>query len=168
MSNTRNSILLSAVLLLGSALGASAADLYSGGSYKDAPTMGPMPAPSAGWYVRVDGGYDFSMNPTVEVAGFTTKNVKMDDNWAIGGGIGHYFGYGFRGDLTIDHIFDERLSADGYDPCNCTYVGSGHVDFTSTVFLANLYYDFNRGGRFVPYIGAGVGFAHKEKSAGSF
>ncbi len=28
--------------------------------------------------------------------------------------------------------------------------------------LANLYYDFNRGGRFVPYIGAGIGFAHNE------
>ena len=32
--------------------------------------------------------------------------------------------------------------------------------------LANLYYDFNRGGRFVPYIGAGIGFAHNETSSG--
>ena len=35
-------------------------------------------------------------------------------------------------------------------------------DFSSTVVLANLYYDFNRGGRFIPYIGGGIGFAHNE------
>ena len=33
--------------------------------------------------------------------------------------------------------------------------------------LANLYDDFNRGGRFVPYIGAGIGFAHNETSSGT-
>jgi opacity protein-like surface antigen len=45
--------------------------------------------------------------------------------------------------------------------CGCGgFFGDAKTSFDSTVFLANLYYDFNRGGRFVPYIGAGIGFAH--------
>lgn len=41
-------------------------------------------------------------------------------------------------------------------------------DVSSTVVLANLYYDFNRGGRFIPYIGAGIGYAHNSTSSGTF
>ena len=47
------------------------------------------------------------------------------------------------------------------------FLGDAKFDFSSTVVLANLYYDFNRGGRFVPYIGAGIGFAHNETSSGT-
>jgi opacity protein-like surface antigen len=91
----------------------------------------------------------------------------MDGAWSIGGGIGRYFGRGFRGDITIDHIFD----ADAGSALSCATCGGGATGFTkfgfdSTVVLANLYYDFNRGGRFIPYIGAGIGFAHNETSKG--
>ncbi len=161
----RKVLLVGAALVLGSAHGALAADLYGGG-LKDAPAMAPMPAPSAGWYVRVDGGYDLFDDPTITVDGFSkTTNTSIDGSWSVGGGIGRYFGSGFRGDITVDHLFDSQTEGD--INCGCgTYVGTAKFDFSSTVVLANLYYDFNRGGRFVPYLGAGVGFAHNETSSG--
>jgi opacity protein-like surface antigen len=158
-------VLLGAVFVLGSALSASAADLY-GGSIKDAPEMAPMPAASAGWYLRVDGGYNWFNTPGVEMDyGFTAHDTKLDGAWSIGGGIGRYFGRGFRGDITVDHLFNSNVEGEF---CGCD--GTSHnakFDFSSTVVLANLYYDFNRGGRFVPYIGAGIGFAHNEAGSGS-
>jgi opacity protein-like surface antigen len=165
MFSARKVLLLGAAFVLGSALSASAADLY-GGSIKDAPEMAPMPAASAGWYLRVDGGYNWFTTPGVEMdQGYTAHDTKLDGTWSIGGGIGRYFGRGFRGDITVDHLFNSNVSSEF---CDC-YGTASHAkfDFSSTVLLANLYYDFNRGGRFVPYIGAGVGFAHNETGAGS-
>jgi opacity protein-like surface antigen len=169
MLSTRKSLLVAAALVLGGPA-ASAADLGGdygyGTSLKDAPYMAPMPAPSRGWYVRVDGGYNWYTNPGFNVEGCcVASNAYMDGAWSVGGGIGHYFGRGFRGDITVDHIFNADAGSDL--DCGCASPGSAKFDFNSTVFLANLYYDFNRGGRFVPYIGAGIGFAHNETSRGT-
>jgi opacity protein-like surface antigen len=165
MFNTRKVLLLGAAIVLGSALSASAADLY-GGSLKDAPAMAPMPAASAGWYARIDGGYNWYQNPSIELdQGFVAHETKMDGAWSIGGGIGRYFGHGFRGDITVDHLFDANIESTF---CGCDGTAShAKFDFSSTVVLANLYYDFNRGGRFVPYIGGGIGFAHNEAGSGT-
>lgn len=165
MLHVRKAVLLGAALMFGSAFGASAADLYGGG-LKDAPTMAPMPSASAGWYVRVDGGYNWYLSPSVEIDGFSTSNSSIDNAWSVGGGIGYYFGRGFRGDITVDHLFDSASQVTINCECSGAYIGDAKFDFSSTVVLANLYYDFNRGGRFVPYIGAGIGFAHNETSSG--
>jgi opacity protein-like surface antigen len=164
MHSLRTALFISAALILGAAPAATAADLYGGG-LKDAPAMAPMPAPSAGWYLRVDGGYAWYTNPDIEVVGFETRNNSMDGAWSVGGGIGRYFGRGFRGDITVDHLFDAKTEGSLFE-CDC-FVGDAKFDFSSTVVLANLYYDFNRGGRIVPYIGAGIGFAHNETSSGT-
>lgn len=166
MFNARKVLLLGAALVLGSALSASAADL--GGNLNDAPTMAPMPAPSAGWYARVDGGYTLFADPTIDAGGTITRttNTSIDNTWSVGGGIGRYFGNGFRGDITVDHLFDAKTEGSMYCECG-DFLGNAKFDFSSTVVLANIYYDFNRGGRFVPYIGAGIGWAHNETSSGS-
>jgi opacity protein-like surface antigen len=163
MFNAGKVLLLGAAFVLGSALSASAADL--GGDLNDAPAMAPMPAPSAGWYLRADGGYNWFTTPGVETQGYSAYDTKLDGSWSVGGGIGRYFGHGFRGDITVDYLFDSNVNSTF---CDC-FGGASHgrFDFNSTVVLANLYYDFNRGGRIVPYIGAGIGFAHNETSNGS-
>lgn len=166
MLSTRKALLLGAALVLGSAQGASAADLYGGGSIKDAPIMEPMPAASSGWYLRVDGGRTWYTEPTVNVTDFTVTNENMDSTWSLGGGIGYYFGRGFRGDITVDHVFDADVTGSLIDSCGCAF-GDAKTTFDSTVVLANLYYDFNRGGRFTPYIGAGIGFARNHASSGT-
>jgi opacity protein-like surface antigen len=165
MFHARKTLLLSAALVLGSVVGASAADLYGGGSLKDAPTM-TMPAGPSGWYVRVDGGYNWYTDPSLGLdQGFTAHGTTMDGAWSVGGGIGRYFGRGFRGDITVDHLFDANIESTF---CGCDGTEShAKFDFSSTVVLANLYYDFNRGGRFVPYIGGGIGFAHNEAGPGT-
>ena len=144
----------------------------------DVPVPVPAPAPvpiydydldwSAGWYVRVDGGYNLFSDPTIDSGGTITDFTKtsIDNSWSIGGGIGRYFGGGFRGDITVDHLFDSEVQGSLYCECG-DFLGDAKFDFSSTVVLANLYYDFNRGGRFVPYIGAGIGFAHNETSSGT-
>ena len=144
----------------------------------DVPVPVPAPAPvpiydydldwSAGWYVRVDGGYNLFSDPTIDSGGTITDttNTSIDNSWSIGGGIGRYFGGGFRGDITVDHLFDSEVQGSLYCECG-DFLGDAKFDFSSTVVLANLYYDFNRGGRFVPYIGAGIGFAHNETSSGT-
>ncbi|SFV27907.1 outer membrane protein [Hyphomicrobium facile] len=163
---TRNVLVVSAALVLGSALGASAADL-GGTSLKDAPIMEAMPAASAGWYIRADGGYNWFTTPSVSFSGREVGNASQDGAWSVGGGIGRYFGRGFRGDITVDHIFDSTSESSlYYSPGNL--VGNSKFDLSSTVVLANLYYDFNRGGRFIPYIGAGIGYAHNSTSSGTF
>lgn len=163
MFNAGKVLLLGAAFVLGGALSASAADL--GGDLSDAPAMAPMPAPSAGWYLRADGGYNWFTTPGVETEGYSAHDTSLDGGWSVGGGIGRYFGNGFRGDITVDYLFDSNVNSTF---CDC-FGGASHAqfDFSSTVVLANLYYDFNRGSRFVPYIGAGVGFAHNEMSNGS-
>ena len=55
--------------------------------------MEPMPAASAGWYARVDGGYNWFVTPdSSALAILRTPNSKMDGAWSVGGGIGYYFG----------------------------------------------------------------------------
>jgi opacity protein-like surface antigen len=146
MFNAGKVLLLGAAFVLGSALSASAADL--GGDLNDAPAMAPMPAPSAGWYLRADGGYNWFTTPGVETEGYSAYDTKLDGSWSVGGGIGRYFGNGFRGDITVDYLFDSNVNSTF---CDC-FGGASHAqfDFSSTVVLANLYYVFNRGGRIVP------------------
>ncbi|MBS0232975.1 MAG: porin family protein [Proteobacteria bacterium] len=150
---------LSAALVVGSAVGASAADLGSP-DLNTAPALAPTPAFTYKWYLRADGGYSWYPTPDMTLGDFDNHNTKQSGAWTVGGGIGQYYAWGFRGDITVDHMFDATNESD-FD------FGSTKVDFNSTVVLANLYYEFNRGGRFVPYIGGGIGWAHNQTNSGS-
>lgn len=150
---------LSAALVVGTSVGVSAADLGEP-NLDTAPTMAPMPAFTYKWYLRADGGYTWYPTPGDSVSGFDNHATKQSGAWTVGGGIGQYYAWGFRGDITVDHMFDAKNEGD-------FAFGSTNVDFSSTVVLANLYYEFNRGGRFVPYIGGGIGWAHNETSSGT-
>ncbi|MFT3730151.1 MAG: outer membrane beta-barrel protein [Hyphomicrobium sp.] len=160
MAFARTVPFLGAALVFGGAIGASAADLGSP-DLNTAPTMAPMPGGYTWkWYVRADGGYSWYPTPSMSLNGFDSHETKQSGAWTVGGGIGQYYAWGFRGDLTIDHMFDAKNDAD-FD------FGSTRLDFNSTVVLANLYYEFNRDGRFMPYIGVGIGWAHNETNSGT-
>jgi OOP family OmpA-OmpF porin len=96
-----------------------------------------------GWYGRIDVGY--TVDGEIEL---DDTDFDLEDDWMADVGVGYGFMGGFRaeGELAyrnndIDLISDE-------------------VEVWS--LMANLFYDFNRGGRFQPYLGAGVGFAQLE------
>lgn len=167
MSLKRATLLLSAAFVLGGAAGASAADLY-GGSIKDGPVMmAPMPGPMPSWYVRVDGGYAGYDTPAItEDHYFDLVNTDIDNTWTVGGGIGRYFGNGFRGDVTIDHRFESDVTGNLADPLS-NLPGTRTFGLKSTVVLANLYYDFDLGSRLTPYIGVGLGFSHNSTEDGT-
>ena len=166
MAFTRAKILLGAALVLGSAAGVSAADLY-GSSLKDGPMVTPMQAATPSWYVRVDGSYAAFDEPNVTENGiYDLTDSAIDNVWGIGGGIGVYFGHGFRGDITVDHNFDADVKTTLGD-LNATLPGERKFSLSSTVALANLYYDFDMGNRFTPYLGVGLGFTKNKTGAGT-
>lgn len=112
-----------------------------------------------GWYGRADVGYSFDGDTLEPSTGVTLpsddeeetpvtpsgNSYDLDDNWMVSGG----FGYGFTNGLRAEGELAYR---------NNDVSGTGDEAEAISV-LANLYYDFNHNGRFVPYVGAGLGFA---------
>ena len=168
MAYTRT-LLLGAALVLGSAQGVLAADLgnYGGGSIKDGPMMAAPAAAGAALYFRFDGTHSSYDTPIVtENDQFDLIDASIDSNWGFGGGVGLYFGRGFRGDLTIDRLAESDVTADLADPL-AHLPGLRSFGLKSTVALANLYYDFDMGHRFTPYVGVGLGFTRNKTSDGT-
>ena len=154
MVASHRSIIAGAVLLVASATGASA-DYYGG--MKETTVTNFQPA---SWYVR--GDYSYSWMDAGELNGANPPpfgSVSLDNNWALGGGIGYYFGRGVRGDVT----YEWRGTTDVHGG------GALVTDFgvKSSVILANLYYDFRPYERFTPYIGVGLGAARHSTSGGT-
>lgn len=169
MAFTRSTLLLGVALVLGTAGSAMAADLgsYGGGSMKDGPVAMPMEAPSRSLYIRADGAYNWFDDPSMTEAGiYTLSDTAIDGTWSFGGGVGRYFGGGFRGDLTWDHISEADAEGTLRDHA-ADLEGARKFGFKSDVFLANMYYDFDHGNRFTPYIGLGLGFARNKTTAGT-
>lgn len=168
MAFKRALLVIGAALVLGNASGASAADLgnYGGGSIKDGPYVESY-APSPAWYFRVDGGYAAYDADSVFIEGFTdspgyiSDSFDVDNGWTVGGGIGKRFG-NWRADVTLEYRGNTEIEGTVEACCTATVA----TEFKSTVGLFNVYYDFNRGGRITPYIGAGIGFARNETEVG--
>lgn len=155
-----------AVIALGGT-SAGAADL-NGGSIKDGyvPAYVEPVAPSS-WYVRVDGSYSRFDDPVmVEDHIYDLVDTGIGNTWAIGGGIGRYLGHGFRADLTYEHRFE--ADATGFlDNHYADLDGTREFGLKSRLLLANVYYDFNQGGRFSPYLGVGLGYVRHETTEGN-
>ncbi len=157
-----------AVAVAGAALAAhtaTAADLY-GGSIKDSYAPMEAAAPSS-IYLRIDGGYGAHDDPImVEDGIYDLTNTEIDGAWTLGGGIGRYFTNTIRADVTYDHRFEADAKgdlADGY----AALPGTRAFGLESDVVLVNAYYDFNRTGRFSPYLGVGLGVVHHKTTAGT-
>lgn len=93
-----------------------------------------------GWYGRLDVGTGF------DVSANDGDDNELDNGIAYGGGIGYAFANNFRleGELS-------RRQND-FEPSS--------QEISETAAMVNAYYDFNRGGRFEPYVGLGVGMAN--------
>ena len=112
-----------------------------------------------GWYGRADVGVSIDGQLDGDVAdGNTTAafGPDLEDGWLGDAGIGYGFSNGFRveGELSYRNNSFEALAVD--DPIDDT-VNGGSVNTWG--LMANLFYDFNRGGRIQPYLGVGAGAA---------
>ncbi len=177
-------LLLGAALVVGSAAGASAADLgHHGGGLKDYGYT-PQMAASPSWYLRIDGGYAKHDRPyMVEDGVADLTDTKLGEAWTVGGGVGYYFSKNVRGDLTYDHRFKADASGYRYDiaqvaaaDCHAgdplalsqsSCYGTRSFGLKSDVFLANVYYDFNCRCHITPYLGVGLGVVHHKTTAGT-
>jgi outer membrane protein OmpA-like peptidoglycan-associated protein len=93
-----------------------------------------------GWYGRADLGW--SVDGELDVDG---GSLDFDEDLSEHLGMGYAFQNGFRLEGEIAHRFNDFEDLEG------------HARAWSA--MANLYYDFNRGGRFQPYVGVGAGGA---------
>lgn len=166
MTTIRGTVASVIAILALSSSAAGAADLYGGGSVKDGYV--PMVAEaSPSWYVRLDAGHARFDDPImVEDHIYDLVDTSIDSTWSIGGGIGRHLGHGFRFDVTYDYRFE--ADAQGFLQNHyATLDGTRSFGLKSSVLLANLYYDFNQGGRFSPYLGVGLGYARHETTPGT-
>lgn len=177
MTKLRTSTLLAAAVILGSAAGASAADL----PIIEEPV--PVPVVHSGWYLRGDIGVSVSKDMALHHADVTAAGgsfiAASGDTSAFAGiGLGYSFNRWARVDLTGEFRTSMNFKAtDEYrfdcDAAGLTGVGScgtggtitrnnmwmGSID--SWVVMLNGYADF--GDVFYgisPFVGAGIGFAH--------
>lgn len=104
-------------------------------------------AAKEGWYGRADAGW--SVDGALEVTG---SDLDFDDDWSAHLGAGYAFANGFRLEGELSHRQNDFETFSG--------------EARATALMANLYYDFNREGRFQPYVGVGVGAANVEAEGG--
>ncbi|MDX2204787.1 MAG: outer membrane beta-barrel protein [Hyphomicrobiaceae bacterium] len=157
--------MLMRALVAGVAMLSSLAAAHAGGDLRGSIKDDYAPvAASPTWYLRADFGYAWQGSDTVSVYSPAIASSSISDTWSLGGGIGRYFGRGFRGDVTYEWRGNTDIDAVSTACCSA----ATQFSMRSQVFLANLYYDFRRGERFNPYIGAGIGFARNETSGGFY
>jgi len=94
-----------------------------------------------GWYGRLDVGTGIDVTATEN----STEN-ELDEGIAYSGGLGYAFANNFRLEGELSHRDNE------FEPAS--------QEISSTALMINAYYDFNRGGRFEPYVGVGVGMGN--------
>lgn len=166
MTSTRG-ISIFAATVMATASAAGAADLYGGrGSLKDSPVYTPQVSGCPSWYARIDGGYSSYDTPgVVELGVDDWIRAQIDDTWSVGGGVGRYFSCNIRGDITVDYRFKSDVTGSNANPFT-PLDGTRQTSLSSTVVLGNLYYDFDTGSRFRPYLGIGLGGVNNSISAG--
>jgi opacity protein-like surface antigen len=130
------------------------------------PPSEPGPAVSelgSGWYLRGDVGYvDYAKpkeDPPYGQPGSPLENLRLRDQFSVGGGFGYQLTNWFRADVTADYRnrtnFDAVSSRTGFREGFNSESGS----FETTTALLNGYFDLGKWWGVTPYVGAGVGVA---------
>jgi opacity protein-like surface antigen len=140
-----------------------------------------------GWYGRIDLGYSFDANgdlsgsdlfdappfstdPVINPDNFFAldrfipgNNGDLDNDWMESIGVGYAFlNSGFRLEGEIAHRYNESEDdfQDFFDPDPFfidPFVTLNRDKWHVWSYMVNGYYDFNKGGTWEPYVGAGIG-----------
>ncbi|MBM3508435.1 MAG: porin family protein, partial [Alphaproteobacteria bacterium] len=107
-----------------------------------------------GWYVGARGGVSWLEDYSHPVAG-TNTNFEFDRGWALSGNLGYGFGGPFRLEFELAHRTNEidTISQGGARLAGAT------GDMKSLAGMINGFFDIATGTNFVPYVGAGLGYA---------
>jgi opacity protein-like surface antigen len=123
---------------------------------------------AGGWYLRGDVGAGISRAKSLDVLDLrggtdfqmVDSAFRISDSYFIGGGVGYQFNSWFRADLTAEYRTGFNFRGLGfYTQGGGTFydVYDGHM--SSTVGLANAYFDLGTWHGITPFVGAGFGFA---------
>jgi len=112
-----------------------------------------------GWYGRADVGYSIDGEVDGDFAGSDFQG-DFENDWMGALGLGYAFSNGFRTEAELAYRYNDwQGQIDDAD-------WEGHARSWSA--MANLFYDFNRGGSIEPYVGVGVGLANVGLGADGF
>ncbi|MEZ5851226.1 MAG: opacity family porin [Hyphomicrobiaceae bacterium] len=170
-----------------------AGSLKDSGGMAGIPVPAPIPvAESFSWYVRADLGMAVASHGSAtshtSLGGHFTQGYDSSEGPFMGTlGFGRYMTSSLRWDVTATYRGDQRTRG-GNDVYQHTTTTTGPLVFQNGNFvnssqvnsftvsrneesrmanhtgLVNMYYDFNRGSAFTPYVGAGVGITLREGS----
>ena len=119
-------------------------------------------APSAAFncYFRADVGYSWDVDDFNGNYNGPTTNNSIDDGYFLESGIGcgNPSLRGFRAEL----VFGAREERDVSAVPPAVPGDPLFTDIETYTLMANFYYDFGNHSGFIPYVGAGIGFAYHE------
>jgi opacity protein-like surface antigen len=118
---------------------------------------------SAGFYFGAEGGVNWLLNTTVNDSVFgPVLAFQPQTGFALGGVIGYDF-VGPR--VELEGVWrSNNVWMQDLNPSDL-FSASGTAAVNQISVMANAYYDFNAGGKIVPYIGGGLGIAFIQGSA---
>jgi opacity protein-like surface antigen len=113
---------------------------------------------AVGWATEFDDGLAFSLEGGMRYDSGLRSGIELSYGTAD---VTSHMGVTVAGALDIDGVDAAVLT--GSDVQLGATVGevvaAGRGDITTLSLFANAYYDFNRDGKFQPYVGAGLGFS---------
>ena len=111
-----------------------------------------------GFYIGAEGGANWLLNTNI-----FGLQVYPATGWAVGAVVGYDF-VGPRVELEV--VYRQNQHNINFGP---RAISNDHNGIEQLSPMINLFYDFNANGRFIPYIGAGVGvaFVDSDQSLGA-
>lgn len=114
-----------------------------------------------GWYGKIDTGYSFAGSTELSSASGLPDTLntgpELEPNWLFGAGVGYAMTNGARFEFEYTQRFNQL------DTELPIIDGKAHL----YSYMLNGYWDFNKGGTYEPYIGAGLGYAQMLLKASS-
>lgn len=115
-----------------------------------APLAMAQDASAKGPYLGLSAGFNFNDGADVSGLGIN-RSVDLDTGWVGLGALGYRYGNGFRTELEGGWRENDVDSISG--------LAGGSGDVSAKSLMANVLYDVRMGGRLMPYIGGGLGYA---------
>lgn len=152
MGTIHRSLLLSGVAVAALCSGAQAADLIV-----DIPVDEPVAVEETGWYVSVFAGGAWPGFAEAEDEEGDEFDIETDMGWLAGVAAGARVMDMLRVEIELSHLQQDVSSYSENDGPDIA-VEDGSI--SSTYLLGNVWFDFDTGSGFTPYLGGGVGLGH--------
>ncbi len=126
-----------------------------------------MPSAQAQWYVSGNAGLVFLSDSDFNDAfagGNTTGEFEFDDGFGFSGAMGYSWGkFRLEGEISYRENDLDQGTVDTFSAGSGLFTnpGTGNIegDTDAWGFMANVWYDFDTGTSWVPFLGVGIGVA---------